>query len=387
MSKAIAIRQSAEVLDSETLNKLVMSGNLAGLKPDEQRAYYIYRCKLLDLDPATQPFDLITLQGKLTLYAKKECASQLASKRNLSATIVSQGVQGELYVVQARCKGGDGRETDDLGAVSIKGKSGDDLCNAMMKAATKAKRRAILTHCGLGMLDESELETVRNGWGQSGSREAQQAVAAEKLAEMRASDPTVTERDYTMDEHGAMVDLEEDPMPAPTPAPSASPTAKETPATPIIGARPAANPRTGAYLYPEQADHLKLFAKAKKAIGEEAYYRCLRCYKLEKSTQITKEADGAEILQAMRDIAQAQAKQRQLKSDQAKAEMDANSLICSRPDSGCDMPIGNQIATYVKALKWSTESANAKIEMHRKAGEDWETIMLRLRELVEREGK
>ncbi len=37
----------------------------------------------------------------------------------------------------------------------------DDLANAMMKAETKAKRRVTLSICGLGMLDETEMATVR----------------------------------------------------------------------------------------------------------------------------------------------------------------------------------------------------------------------------------
>jgi hypothetical protein len=40
---------------------------------------------------------------------------------------------------------------------------GENLCNALMKAVTKAKRRATLSFCGLGdVIDESELETVRD---------------------------------------------------------------------------------------------------------------------------------------------------------------------------------------------------------------------------------
>jgi hypothetical protein len=51
----------------------------------------------------------------------------------------------------------DGRTTESIGAVSIGNMKGDSLCNAMMKAETKAKRRATLDLLGLGMLDESEI--------------------------------------------------------------------------------------------------------------------------------------------------------------------------------------------------------------------------------------
>lgn len=46
------------------------------------------------------------------------------------------------------------------GAVAIASLKGDGLANALMKAETKAKRRLTLSMCGLGMLDETELETI-----------------------------------------------------------------------------------------------------------------------------------------------------------------------------------------------------------------------------------
>jgi hypothetical protein len=47
-----------------------------------------------------------------------------------------------------------------MGATSIKGLAGDNLVNAKLKAITKAKRRLTLSICGLGFLDETEIETI-----------------------------------------------------------------------------------------------------------------------------------------------------------------------------------------------------------------------------------
>jgi hypothetical protein len=44
--------------------------------------------------------------------------------------------------------------------VNIKGLTGKDLENALMRAETKAKRRVTLSICGLGIMDEIELEEV-----------------------------------------------------------------------------------------------------------------------------------------------------------------------------------------------------------------------------------
>jgi hypothetical protein len=52
-----------------------------------------------------------------------------------------------------------------VGAVSLLDKYGkllppEELANAFMKAETKAKRRVTLSICGLGFLDESEIESI-----------------------------------------------------------------------------------------------------------------------------------------------------------------------------------------------------------------------------------
>jgi hypothetical protein len=52
-----------------------------------------------------------------------------------------------------------GRTDIDVGVVSRKDMRGD-VGNVIMKAVTKSKRRVTLSLCGLGMLDESEVETI-----------------------------------------------------------------------------------------------------------------------------------------------------------------------------------------------------------------------------------
>lgn len=147
-------------LDADTLAKLVASGDCAKLTPEQRVAYYRIRCEAAGLDYRTQPFEFITLNGKLVLYARKEASAQLNRKHQLSHEVLREAVEQDVYSVWARAKGPDGRFTDELGAVSVKNLGGENLCNAKMKAVTKAKRRATLSYCGLGELDESELETI-----------------------------------------------------------------------------------------------------------------------------------------------------------------------------------------------------------------------------------
>jgi hypothetical protein len=117
------------------------------------------RCSAAGLDPRTQPFEYITLQGKLTLYAKKGAADQIASNNSLSTQIISKHID-DYISVQVRVSDPSGRFTEDIGLVPTPKQTGDIYANAVLKAVSKAKRRAILSHCGLGMLDETEVESI-----------------------------------------------------------------------------------------------------------------------------------------------------------------------------------------------------------------------------------
>ncbi len=63
-------------------------------------------------------------------------------------------------MVTARATLPSGRTDESIGAVPIDTLKGESRANAMMKAETKAKRRVTLSISGLGMLDESELESI-----------------------------------------------------------------------------------------------------------------------------------------------------------------------------------------------------------------------------------
>lgn len=164
MSTVTAIQQhqpgSLASLDAETMQNLVAGGDCSRLSPAQKVAYYQARCEAAGLDPRAQPFAFMRLNGKEVLYAQKAASDQLAAKHGVKMMIVSQSTEDGIRVVTVRAETKDGRQTDEIGAVPVKGLSGDALCNAMMKAVTKAKRRAVLSICGLGMLDETEVETI-----------------------------------------------------------------------------------------------------------------------------------------------------------------------------------------------------------------------------------
>jgi hypothetical protein len=139
--------------------EVMIQGNLRDLSADEKVRYYLKVCESLGLNPYTKPFDYLTLQGREILYARKDCTDQLRDQKRVSITRLEREQIGELYVVTAYAQRGD-RLDSEVGAVNIANLKGEALANAMMKAVTKAKRRVTLSICGLGFLDESEIESV-----------------------------------------------------------------------------------------------------------------------------------------------------------------------------------------------------------------------------------
>jgi len=147
-------------LSAQALENVLISGDLSKLSPADRVDYYQAVCNGLGLNPLTKPFDYIVLNGKLTLYALKACTDQLRRKNKVSITPLSNEVADGIHEVTVQATMPDGRTDSDIGVVSISGLKGDALCNAKMKTMTKAKRRATLSILGLGMLDESEIETI-----------------------------------------------------------------------------------------------------------------------------------------------------------------------------------------------------------------------------------
>ncbi|MGB9804558.1 hypothetical protein [Desulfofundulus sp.] len=149
-------------LPAEVLRKVVR-GELDSMTPEEITAYYQAVCESLGLNPLTRPFDFIRPKGggRVILYARRDCADQLAAKHKLSRQIVSRERIGDtVYAVTARVSGPDGRVVEATGAVNIAGLKGEALANQIMIAETKAYRRGVLAYAGLGWADETELETI-----------------------------------------------------------------------------------------------------------------------------------------------------------------------------------------------------------------------------------
>ena len=148
--------------DSAIISSVILSGDLSKLSATDKVAYFNGYCERLGLDPFTQPFQILRLQGKEILYLTRAGAQQLNKLHSVSHEIVSRNIHeaASTYEVIARASLPDGRHTESIGAVTIANLKGEAYCNALMKAETKAKRRATLDLLGLGLLDESEVASI-----------------------------------------------------------------------------------------------------------------------------------------------------------------------------------------------------------------------------------
>ena len=158
MSEAVA--ESPRPPSIDAIEQALVGGDLKSLTTDQRVSFYNETCRSLGLNPLTKPFEYITLNNKLTLYARKDATDQLRSLRGISIVDMSSEERDGVYIVTARAQDSHGRTDIAKGAVTIKGLQNDGLANAIMKAETKAKRRVTLSICGLGILDETEVETI-----------------------------------------------------------------------------------------------------------------------------------------------------------------------------------------------------------------------------------
>jgi hypothetical protein len=189
---------------AQTIEQVLVTGDLARLTSEQRVSYYTRLCESLSLNPLTRPFEYLTLNQKLVLYARKDATDQLRSHRNVSVSISSSVQVGDLYVVTARATLPNGRTDEEIGAVNTAGLRGELLANAMMKCVTKAKRRVTLSICGLGLLDESEIDSIPD------------ARRFEERAPPTVEAPTLGEKisDHAGDFARAYADVLEEPAPS-----------------------------------------------------------------------------------------------------------------------------------------------------------------------------
>lgn len=152
--------QAIAIAEQVTAN----NGDLSGLTQVQRKVYYLAMCVRYGLDPWSNPFDYLESKGKdgqkVTLYPNIKAANAWADKKGISCEIVSRSIDvsgreegryGSYEVgwatVEVRVSRGD-RTLTEVGMVEIG--SRHNRADALKKAITQARRRALLAFCGWG---------------------------------------------------------------------------------------------------------------------------------------------------------------------------------------------------------------------------------------------
>ena len=177
------------------IEAILINGDIATLKPEQRIAYTKALCESLGLNFLTRPFQFIQFDGKVQLYATRACAEQLRMAHKVEVVSVEKRTEDEFLICDVTVADPSGRKDTDTAVIWLRRPkkewngqkmvpvyengqqvleplTGNDLANAHMKVVTKAKRRATLSFCALGLPDESEIETIE---GARVGREALQA--------------------------------------------------------------------------------------------------------------------------------------------------------------------------------------------------------------------
>ncbi len=211
MTKAVA--KKTDLSAAEIMETVIVKGDLSNLTPQERSEYYAQVCKSIGLNPLSRPLEYLELDGRLTLYARKDAAEQLRAMHNISVEILSREEEEDLLIVHARAINGEGRSDEDYGAVllqypeqvwSKKSKAyvkhpragkplkGVERANAIMKCVTKSKRRVTLSLAGLGFLDETEVEDVDRS-AEAFTKEKPEVIQPASAGEQKPLPPRVGE--------------------------------------------------------------------------------------------------------------------------------------------------------------------------------------------------
>lgn len=161
----------ADVEDKhKMLVDLLTKGDFSDFTNEQKANYIIMLCNRLGIDPTSKPLSFIKFRDETgkereIIYATRDCTDQLRKIHAISITENNYKFEHNLIIATATAVNGQGRTDKSHGVVSAIDRYGKPLntlamSNAIMKAETKAKRRVTLSLAGVGVTDESELDTL-----------------------------------------------------------------------------------------------------------------------------------------------------------------------------------------------------------------------------------
>lgn len=140
-------------IDHAAIEKALMAGDISKMDSHTRVQFYLALCHSTGLNPLTRPF--ITMKGQdgsMQWYPTSGACEQLRKVHHVSISILSRERSDDgLYCVTVKACLPEGRKEESQGVVYVGGLKGQELANALMRCESKAKRRATLAICGLGM--------------------------------------------------------------------------------------------------------------------------------------------------------------------------------------------------------------------------------------------
>ena len=153
---------------SEAVEQALAVGDMSKLSAEHRTQYYNALCLSIGLNPLTRPFGYFKDDdGKIVMYARKECAEQLRKRERVSVKETGrEWIEEHMLAISVTASTPDGREEDEIGIVYLANKDGKPYtgqyrANMMMKCLTKAKRRATLGLVGLGFPSEDDMQPAQ----------------------------------------------------------------------------------------------------------------------------------------------------------------------------------------------------------------------------------
>ena len=145
-------------IDPAAIEKALTIGDVSKMTPEVRVQFYRALCASCGLNVLTRPFILLKTQsGELHWYCTVAACEQLRRLHRVSTKILSREfLDAELYAVMVEVSTPDGRREEAQAVVAMGNLKGVERANALMRCESKAKRRATLAICGLGMAGAEE---------------------------------------------------------------------------------------------------------------------------------------------------------------------------------------------------------------------------------------
>lgn len=140
--------------------KVILHKDLGKLTDIERVQYNTALCRVLGLEPLTNPIDYLSAKGgKLVPYINATGIAQLRRIHGVSTQITRRELDKEKnYTVTAIAKDSTGRQEESVAIIFLGTTHGQSKADLMMKCCTKAKRRATLALIGLPTADGENIK-------------------------------------------------------------------------------------------------------------------------------------------------------------------------------------------------------------------------------------